>query len=112
MSGRFGQTFTMEKPFSLVPNVSGLTDPTNAVSVNLRVNPPEQERAALIKKLVDYNQSKAGRRQFSKFGIFARDSTQELIGGLLGYMSWKWLSIEAFWVAESSRGLGMGGRAV
>jgi hypothetical protein len=39
------------------------------------------------KKLVDYNQSKAGPRQFLEFEIFAHDSTQQLIGGLLGYMS-------------------------
>src|SRR6516162_8716363 len=75
---------------SLVPNVSVLTNPTDGVAVNLRVNPPEQERAALIKKLVDFNQSKAGPRQFSQFGIFARGPTEELIGGLLGHISWKW----------------------
>jgi GNAT superfamily N-acetyltransferase len=90
--------------------VNILTNPTNGVAVNLLVNPSEQERTALIKELVDYNQSKAGPRQFSQFGIFARGHTQELMGGLLGYISWKWLSIEVFWVAESARRLGVGGR--
>ena len=33
-----------------------LTNPTNGVAVNLQVNPSEQERTALIKELVDYNQ--------------------------------------------------------
>jgi ribosomal protein S18 acetylase RimI-like enzyme len=82
----------------------------NGVAVNLRVNPPEQERAALIKELVNYNQSKIGPRHFSQFGIFARSPTQELIGGLLGCISWKWLSIEVLWVCESARCFGVGGR--
>jgi ribosomal protein S18 acetylase RimI-like enzyme len=87
-----------------------LTNPTSGVAVTLRLNPPEQERVALISKLVDYNQSKAGPRHFSQFGIFSRGPSQELIGGLLGYISWKWFSIEAFWVAESFHRVGLGAR--
>jgi ribosomal protein S18 acetylase RimI-like enzyme len=30
--------------------------------------------------------------------------------GLLGHISWKWLSIEAFWISESFRRGGFGGR--
>ncbi len=81
---RCGQTLTLDKPFSLGAEGERLTKPTNGVAVNLRVNPPEQERAALIGKLVHYNQSKAGPRHFSQFGIFLRGPIQELIGGLVG----------------------------
>jgi GNAT superfamily N-acetyltransferase len=40
--------------------------------------------------------------------FFLRDLREEVVGGLLGHINWKWLSIDVFWVAESLRRIGLG----
>jgi GNAT superfamily N-acetyltransferase len=40
----------------------------------------------------------------------AFDDTGRLVGGLLGYTRWDWLEIQALWVAESHRRIGVGRR--
>jgi len=42
------------------------------------------------------------------FVIAATDSDDQFVGGLEGELSWQWLFVRNLWVADSSRGSGLG----
>jgi len=66
----------------------------------------------LLKILEDglerHNESVVGKSTFVPVASFARDDSQEIIGGLSGRLFWDWLCIEQLWVAEGERGKGIG----
>ncbi len=58
--------------------------------------------------LVRFNIQQAGPTDWRVLNVFARDSSGQLIGGLLGNTYWGWLSIGFFWIQESWRHKGLG----
>jgi GNAT superfamily N-acetyltransferase len=58
--------------------------------------------------LMRYNERCVGSAAVELFGIFLRDETTELRGGLVGFFAWQWMSVEWLWVTEAERGLGHG----
>jgi catechol 2,3-dioxygenase-like lactoylglutathione lyase family enzyme/GNAT superfamily N-acetyltransferase len=47
---------------------------------------------------------------FRPVGIFARDDTATIVGGVYALLNWSWLDIALLWVAEPLRGTGLGHR--
>ena len=47
---------------------------------------------------------------FEPIAVFARDDGGELVGGILGYLNWRWLHISLFWVGADQRGKGLGSK--
>ena len=66
-----------------------------------------EERAAVIRGLVAYNDSQVGAESYHGLFVLARDG-DALVGGLLGFTHWGWLFISHLWLAESRRGGGVG----
>jgi GNAT superfamily N-acetyltransferase len=40
--------------------------------------------------------------------IFLRDSTDTVVGGLIGHIKWRWLYVAKLWIREDFRGRGLG----
>lgn len=73
-------------------------------------DPPEH----LLKDVKDclgrFNDSVIGNRSLTRLASFARDDSQELIGGISGWLFWDWLYIDLLWVEDGHRRKGIGKR--
>lgn len=91
--GRRGKTVT--------PSVE-VTDLTIQVTYN------ESAAQAVENALIKFNIEQAGPSDYRALNVFARNSSGQLIGGVVGSTYWGWLTIAFFWVRESWRHKGLG----
>ena len=47
---------------------------------------------------------------FEPIAVFARNKDDELVGGILGYLNWRWLHVSLLWVGADQRGKGLGSK--
>lgn len=79
------------------------------VRIEFKSNPSEEERQHILEPLRAYNAAQAGDGQSEKFAFFVRDpDTDAVLGGLHGYILYRWLFIELLVVPEQTRGKRMG----
>ncbi|WP_395606536.1 GNAT family N-acetyltransferase [Pseudomonas sp. B22129] len=70
-----------------------------------------QEREAILKPLLAYNRSHTGELPYETVGILLRDPvSEEVVGGLYGKVSYKWMFIELLSIPDSMRTQGTGTR--
>lgn len=79
--------------------------------IEIKANPAEAERSAILMPLRAHNRSKAGDPKPETFALLVRDEqTNEVVGGLYGEIFYRWLFIELLAVPEQTRGQGIGSR--
>ena len=76
--------------------------------VSIETDASQGVREAVLDGLRRYNRQHAPPPEFQPLVLAARDERGELIGGLVGETGWQWLHVELLWVAEASRGQGVG----
>jgi ribosomal protein S18 acetylase RimI-like enzyme len=69
--------------------------------------PSPDTRAALAREINDFH-SRTVPHSSRRFGLRVRDEAGALLAGVIGVVSWEWLFIEALWVGDDLRGLGVG----
>jgi ribosomal protein S18 acetylase RimI-like enzyme len=69
--------------------------------------PAPETRAALAREINDFH-SRTVPHSARRFGLRVCDATGALLAGVIGVVSWEWLFIEAVWVSDDLRGLGVG----
>lgn len=80
-----------------------------SVRIELKANPTEEERLAILAPLVDYNAQQAGDGLSEKLALLVRDDVSgEILGGLHARVLYRWLFVELLVVPEQTRGQGMG----
>lgn len=67
------------------------------------------DKEALYAALVRYNTQFIAADRWSQFGVYCKDDTGGMIGGLFAARRELWLCIEYLWVSEDARGQGLGG---
>ena len=77
-----------------------------------------KERRELINnKLVEFNKAQSPKvyqcyqsekKQPNFIEIYVQNKSQELIGGLIGYIDWGWLDIDTIWIDKVYRNKGIG----
>lgn len=87
-------------------------DPTTEPTISIEENPNPADLQLVWDMLIAHNASQAGPSNFQKLSILARNTNQEIIGGLNGYTFWHWLYIENFAIAENERGKKLGSRII
>lgn len=60
--------------------------------------------------LAAYNAAFVGPRTRLDFQLYARDHAGEVVGGMFGHSGMDWLYVDYFWIAETARRGGLGGR--
>ena len=81
------------------------------LSIEMTLNPTDQECLAILTPLRAYNVSQAGDAGAEKFALLVRDdSGNEVLGGLSGKLLYRWMFIELLAVPEQARGQGLGSR--
>ena len=70
--------------------------------------PERADRDALLKLLAAFEAEKAGSLGFKPVAILIKDEAGSTIGGLYGWVMFRWLIIESVYVPERLRGAGTG----
>ena len=60
--------------------------------------------------LIAYNAAKAGKPDYRRLVLSARDAAGRIVGGLTGDLYWNALYVELLWLEDSTRGSGVGRR--
>jgi ribosomal protein S18 acetylase RimI-like enzyme len=64
--------------------------------------------AYVRRKFIEFNDSQSGVFESKELHLIAYGSEQQVIGGLLGDISWGWLHVDVLWVDEAYRKYGIG----
>ncbi|MBC3957764.1 MULTISPECIES: GNAT family N-acetyltransferase [Pseudomonas] len=82
-----------------------------SVHIEVKTDPTEDDRLAILEPLRRYNAQQAGDGLSEKIALLVRDDqTGEIIGGLHARVLYRWLFIELLVVPEQTRGQGTGSR--
>lgn len=82
-----------------------------SVEIRLSENVTEEERLGILNPLLAHNLASGGDDAYETFALLLRDpDSNEIIGGLYGKVSYRWLLIDLVSVPESMRGQGIGER--
>ncbi|WP_283188609.1 GNAT family N-acetyltransferase [Pseudomonas sp. PMCC200344] len=82
-----------------------------SVEIQLSENATEAERLGILTPLLAHNLANGGNDAHETFALLLRDpDSNEVIGGLYGKVSYRWLLIDLVSVPESIRGQGIGER--
>jgi len=79
-------------------------------ALNILIGDDPQARAVVERGLEDFNERFVGQRAYDKFEAYARDESNEVVGGMCGQSGMDWLYIDYLWINESRRGSGLGTR--
>ena len=70
--------------------------------------PSPELRAHLAREINAFHAITAGPPDSLRFALLARDADGAIRAGVVGSAAWRWLFIEAMWVAADRRGHGLG----
>ena len=75
--------------------------------MTLEERPDADDQRTVIEGLRAFNSAIAGDPELTPFSVFLRTDGR-VQGGLIARLSWRWLYVEKFWIAEALRGRGHG----
>lgn len=80
------------------------------VMLTTETSPSDADLRTIYESIVQYNLGKIGDHWTGRLTIFARDSNQRLLGGIIGFTDRGWLRIELLGILELWRRQGIGAR--
>jgi GNAT superfamily N-acetyltransferase len=78
--------------------------------IELKENPTEADRRVIVDGLLDFNRRVIGEPDERELAVVVRDAQDQVVGGLLGHVRWRWLYVSKLWLPEALRGKGIGTR--
>jgi GNAT superfamily N-acetyltransferase len=78
--------------------------------IELKENPTEADRRVIVDGLLDFNRRVIGEPDERELAVVVRDAQDQVVGGLLGHVRWRWLYVSKLWLPETLRGKGIGTR--
>lgn len=80
--------------------------------IEINTSPKEEEAKILCQGIIDFNYFKVPglepMEKEVKFHTFARNQNGEILGGIRAVCYWNTMHIELLWLAENTRGKGIG----
>ncbi len=76
--------------------------------ISIEIQPDSKQVDFVDKQLHKFNTSKIGDYQYTPLCLLLRDSKENIVGGLEGFIGLGWLHIGTLWIAEELRGDGYG----
>lgn len=81
-------------------------------TVALAPDPSAEDRAAILRGLVAFNDARFGASDIHPLAVLLRDEEGQTVGGLWGRTTYGWLYVELLFVPEALRGQGLGARLI
>jgi ribosomal protein S18 acetylase RimI-like enzyme len=79
-------------------------------SIRLKFDPDPEDIEELRSRLEAFNNARAGKNKYKFLLLTVDDDAGELAAGLYARMHFSWMFVDSLWVAESSRGQGLGSK--
>ena len=79
-----------------------------APRITLETNPTPEDEKIVLAGLRAFNVAIIGDPHEQPVDVFARDEAGKVVGGLVGWIKWRWLYVSKLWLPESLRGTGTG----
>jgi ribosomal protein S18 acetylase RimI-like enzyme len=76
--------------------------------IDVEERPSEENIQTVVRGLVRFNDTHAEPEHWRRLGVFVRDASGTVVGGLVGYTHWGWLFVSHVWVPEALHGRGYG----
>lgn len=83
-----------------------------SMNIVVDVEPKEEDLQVVLDGLRKYNDSKRKRIERKKLGVFLKDDTGNIIGGIEAHYFAKWIHIEYLWIEEQYRGKDYGTKLI
>jgi GNAT superfamily N-acetyltransferase len=80
--------------------------------VEVEENPHAADARVVGEGLLEFNRAVIGDPHETQLGVFVRDASGHVVGGLLGHVRWKWLYVAKLWLPDELRGRGLGSRVM
>ena len=80
--------------------------------VELQENPHADDARIVGDGLRDFNRAVIGDPRETSIGVFVRDATGRVVGGLVGHVKWRWVYVAKLWLPDDLRGKGIGSRVM
>ena len=80
--------------------------------VGLNERPSKDDARVVSEGLRDFNRAVIGDAHEVELGVFVRDESGRVIGGLLGHVRWRWIYVAKLWLPDELRGRGVGTRVM
>ena len=80
----------------------------DAPRITLETTSQPAEEQVVLDGLRAFNVKVIGDPMISTVNVFARDENGRVIGGLVGWIKWRWLYVSKLWLPDSLRGTGTG----
>ena len=77
-------------------------------TISIEQNVAREDMESLGGELGRFNTARVGYDDYAPLILFARDESQNIIGGFIGATYWQWLYVELLLVREQYRGQGYG----
>ena len=99
---------TSQTKLPIQPNVAAEEQGSSLTSMRFELTENSEEGRSIIDALINFNIEQVGPNDYRMLNVFVRDSTGQIVGGMVGSTYWGWLSIAYFWIHHSWRGKGLG----
>ena len=80
--------------------------------VELDEHPHPADASVVTDGLRAFNRAVIGDANEVQLGVFVRDPTGRVVGGLLGHVRWRWVYVAKLWLPDELRGRGVGTRVM
>ena len=80
--------------------------------ISVETQPDSKQVNFVDEQLHQFNVAEIGAYKYTPLFLFLRDSQNQVVGGLNGFMGLTWLNIGTLWITEKLRGQGYGRKLV
>ena len=80
--------------------------------VELDERPQPEDARVVTEGLLEFNRAVIGDPNEVQIGVFVRDASARVVGGLLGHLRWRWIYVAKLWLPDELRGHGVGTRVM
>lgn len=80
--------------------------------VELEERPGADDARIVTDGLLAFNRAVIGDPNEVPLGVFVRDASGRVVGGLLGHVKWGWVYVAKLWLPDELRGRGVGTRVM
>ena len=82
------------------------------MQIEITTNPKEKDSQIISNGIIEFNKAKIPQLEpieaEVKFSVFAKNETNDVVGGIRATCFWNTLHIELLWLSETCRGKGLG----